>query len=117
VKSVDFLHAAKALLKGNGKPRQVALRRSCSTTHYALFHTLCNSGANLLVGKGAKSKTRRAWTQVYRSLQHGPSKTACDDKKIVGRFPTAIQDFAHMYVTMQEKRHLADYDPILQVRG
>jgi hypothetical protein len=27
------------------------------------------------------------------------------------RFPSDIQDFANMFVQMQEKRHRADYDP------
>ena len=27
------------------------------------------------------------------------------------RFPQAIQDFANVFVTMQIKRHAADYDP------
>ena len=27
------------------------------------------------------------------------------------KFPDAIQDFANMFVLMQEKRHRADYDP------
>ena len=29
----------------------------------------------------------------------------------ISHFPKKIQDFANMFVTMQEKRHKADYDP------
>lgn len=29
----------------------------------------------------------------------------------MGRFPVAIQDFGHLFVEMQHKRHTADYDP------
>ena len=29
----------------------------------------------------------------------------------MSRFPVAIQDFGHLFVEMQHKRHTADYDP------
>jgi hypothetical protein len=31
------------------------------------------------------------------------------------KFPTAVQDFASHFVTMQTKRHDADYDPYVQL--
>jgi hypothetical protein len=34
----------------------------------------------------------------------------------ISRFPKKIQDFAGMFVTMQEKRHKADYDPKAKAR-
>lgn len=50
------------------------------------------------------------WRQVYRALEHGPAKNACKSSKIAA-FPASIQEFANAFVTMQEKRHNADYDP------
>jgi hypothetical protein len=55
--------------------------------------------------------TERAWTQVYRSLDHRATKENCLRKEFIERFPDGIQDFASMFVEMQAKRHRADYDP------
>ena len=30
---------------------------------------------------------------------------------MLSKFPKEIEDFANMFVTMQDKRHKADYDP------
>jgi hypothetical protein len=30
---------------------------------------------------------------------------------MIRKFPKEIEDFANAFVTLQEKRHLADYDP------
>lgn len=54
--------------------------------------------------------TKRAWVQAYRFLKHGHVKNQCVHKRIAD-FPNDIQDFADMFVQMQEKRHRADYDP------
>jgi uncharacterized protein (UPF0332 family) len=109
---VDFLKTASDLLDaGKGKPTETNLRRACSTAYYALFHTLCRTCANMLVGKGAAQRTKRAWTQVYRAVEHNTAKTNCLRKDIIKRFPAEVQDFANQFVQMQEKRHRADYDP------
>jgi len=55
-------------------------------------------------------RSKHAWHQVYRALEHGVCKNACKNGKI-GQFPQEIQDFANQFITMQEKRHIADYDP------
>jgi hypothetical protein len=94
------------------KPRQADLRRALSTAYYALFHCLAQSGADLLVGGAGAQKSREAWRQVYRALGHGDAKKACSHTKTKGKFPQPIQDFANTFRTMQEKRHIADYDPI-----
>jgi hypothetical protein len=66
--------------------------------------------ANLLIGGPGSTKSREAWSQTYRALEHGLAKNACKSGTL-SRFPQEIQDFANMFVTMQEKRHKADYDP------
>lgn len=67
----------------------------------------------MLGGPGA-SKGVMAWRQVYRSLEHGFAKNACSEK-MISKFPKAIEDFANAFVTMQEKRHSADYDPYIKL--
>lgn len=107
----DLIKTAKELAgSGDGKPRQSNLRRATSTAYYALFHALARCCADSLVGGPSAQRSKPAWRQVYRALEHGFSKNACQHGAI-SRFPQEIQDFANMYVQMQDKRHTADYDP------
>lgn len=64
----------------------------------------------MLVGGSSAARSKHAWRQTYRALEHGFAKSACKDGKI-SLFPKAIEDFANNFVALQEKRHLADYDP------
>lgn len=71
------------------------------------------------MGGAGAVKSRGAWRQTYRALEHRVAKTACTPKGkpaiILPLFPAAIQDFANAFVTMQEKRHSADYDPYVKL--
>lgn len=60
---------------------------------------------------GASAETRRAWAQAYRAVEHGTAKAACRQTASLG-FPTAIRYFANTFISLQEKRHAADYDPL-----
>ncbi|MCA6261215.1 MAG: hypothetical protein IM668_09490 [Phenylobacterium sp.] len=93
------------------KPSQANLRRATSAAYHALFHCLARSNANLLVGGAGACRSRHAWTQVYRAIDHGTAMTACKDGNTIRKFPKAIEDFANTFVTMQSKRNSADYDP------
>jgi uncharacterized protein (UPF0332 family) len=86
------------------------LRRATSAAYYAMFHCLARSSADLFIGGAGAERSRHAWKQVYRAIDHGPTKTACLDG-LVTKFPKPIEDFANTFVTMQTKRHSADYDP------
>ena len=110
VKSHDLIEVAKELAANinGGKPKQAFLRRSVSTTYYALFHALARCCADCLIGVGRNSP---AWEQVYRSLQHKLAKDRCKNQAKISLFPKEIQDFANFFVTMQSKRHNADYNP------
>lgn len=119
VNSDDLLALAESLASGRvgarrGRPRQAELRRAISAAYYALFHSLAKSCADLLVGSRTSTETRQAWRQAYRSLHHGQIKRQCTDrrsKRVLQKFPQAVQDFADQFVKMQRQRHLADYDP------
>mgnify|MGYP003115687661 CR=1 FL=1 len=112
LKAHDYIHSANLLLAGgNGKPRQVQLRRAISTAYYALFHCLARSAADLLIGGGRAQKSKHAWRQAYRALEHGTAKNACGRDEILNKFPQPIEDFANHFRAMQLKRHAADYDP------
>ena len=97
-----------------GRPRQAELRRAVSASCYALFHSLARNAADLLVGNRSSTRTRQAWRQTYRALDHGRVKRQCTErrpKRVLASFPQEIQDFADQFVRMQRVRHLADYDP------
>lgn len=63
-----------------------------------------------MVGGQNADKSKHAWAQVYRALDHGAAKNACKDG-LIQKFPKPIEDFANLFVQMQSKRHSADYDP------
>lgn len=63
------------------------------------------------MGSAGADRSEEAWRQVYRSLEHGVVKNACQQTETISKFPNEIQDFANRFVTMQKKRHDADYDP------
>lgn len=99
-----------------GKPSQTNLRRAVSTAYYALFHCLARGSADLLVGGQNADRSKHAWRQVYRSLEHSNAKSACKNQQVLSKFPKEIDDFAGKFVEMQIKRHLADYDPYARFR-
>lgn len=108
----DFVAVSRRMVRlQNGRPSQAVLRRALSTAYYALFHTLARCGADLLVGGSGASRSTQAWRQVYRALEHGAAGNACRNGEMLSKFPKEIEDFANMFVTMQDKRHKADYDP------
>ena len=90
---------------------QAYLRRAVSTAYYALFHMLAQCCADLLIGSAGAARSRPAWNQTYRALEHAFAKQACLNKQIIAKFPQEIQDFANMFIQMQIERHNADYDP------
>jgi hypothetical protein len=75
-----------------------------------MFHRLARSCADLLVGGEGASKSKHAWRQTYRALDHGVAATACRNT-LLSKFPKEIEDFGNAFVAMQDKRHRADYDP------
>ena len=108
----DFIATARLLATSSkSKPSQVHLRRAVSTACYALFHTLARNGADLLIDGPNSDRSKHAWQQVYRALEHGAAKNACQNRGIVSRFPKPIESFADLFVIMQIKRRDADYDP------
>jgi len=73
------------------------------------FHALARECADTIAGTGPQ-RSDAAWLQVYRALDHRVAKNACKQANSKG-FPGEIIKFAETFVTMQEERHSADYDP------
>lgn len=116
---------AKRFLRGHkhkeGAPNQTDLRKAISSAYYALFHELASAGSSEFIGSTKKHSP--IFALAYRSFQHGRMKQVCDALKS-GRvsprhaaalglqtFSPEIAICASAFVELQQKRHLADYDP------
>lgn len=109
--SLDLIEAAQVSLKPLKKPSEACLRRATSTAYYALFHCLAREAADLLIGGLGASRSKPAWVQTYRALEHGYAKSQCENTAVIGAFPKAIEDFADAFKRLQKRRHEADYNP------
>ena len=102
----DLMEAARALAEpDHGRPTQARLRRAVSSVYYAMFHTLAETAADLFMGE-ARSP---AWHRVYRALEHGRARSACQQERIMREFPAGIREFAKTFVVLQTERQKADY--------
>jgi hypothetical protein len=108
--SHDLIGTARRLARANpSRPRQADLRRAVSTAYYAVFHALARQCGDRFIGTG-QNRSRPAWKQVYRALDHGFAKKACFRAANLG-FPSGVVTFADIFARLQDERHRADYDP------
>ena len=108
--SKDLLSQADYLAKLSPlRPKQANLRRSVSAAYYAVFHALCKSNADALVGTSG-ARPEKAWVQTYRAVDHGKARSSCKSAMNM-TFPQNIKDFADAFISLQEHRHRADYNP------
>lgn len=116
----DLIHPA-----GAGKPRQVALRRAISDAYYAVFHFTCTALADHWIGYVHRRTERYAL--VYRAVEHRALASFCGQivQGVSGKFLRYVpaggfgpdmKAFAASVSDLQEKRHGADYDPVLRFR-
>ena len=111
--SHNLIQAARDLAESADvdDPHNSHFRRAVSTAYYALFHCLAESSANLLAGEDPANRSRRAWRQTYRALNHGAVRNRRNRREFKTDFPQEIQDFAKVFVESQARRNRADYDP------
>ncbi len=93
-----------------GRPRQVMLRRAVSTAYYAMFHALCQSNADTLVGQSPPDPHSDLWLETYRALQHRTAKNRLASYIQLAQDPV-LRDFGQLFGTMQQQRISADYNP------
>ena len=101
----DLIATARTLVERGSS--QANLRRAVSTAYYAVFHCLAAMAADLLMGRPRDE----AWHQVYRALEHGRARNACENKRAMAAFPPEVRAFADAFVDLQKARHQADYTP------
>ena len=93
-----------------GRPRQAMLKRAVSTAYYAMFHALCVSNADALVGASPTGDDFDLWVQTFRALDHGQAK----NRLLAYRQQSStseISEFARAFGNLQERRLAADYNP------
>jgi hypothetical protein len=114
----DLLEQAGHLAKRERqRPRQASLRRSVSSSYYAVFHLL-TSEASRLVGQNL---TPAAAHRIQRWFDHHEMKRVCgmfstpapprSIALVLGVAPSIeIQGIAQSFIQLQEARIEADYD-------
>ena len=107
--SDDLLDIARRLAEVN--PTQTDLRRAISSVYYAVFHAICQSNADTLVGDDPQDRDQLAWRQAYRALEHGYARQRCERARRETRFDVEVQILADYFPAIQHLRHQADYDP------
>jgi len=114
----DLLAQGKTLATiDSGIPSQANLRRSISSSYYALFHLLIAEAASRFIPASPPGLRAR----VSRSFGHGEMKQICSrfsSKRIPdeislllhSRISLELLSITETFVDLQEDRHLADYD-------
>lgn len=120
----DLLEQADHLANREKKrPKQASLRRSISTSYYALFHLLIQDATGII----GTNMTNVAREGIARWFNHGEMKQACNFfstatspmkekapkqlSSILGRsVPADLQSVASAFIRLQEARHDADYN-------
>jgi hypothetical protein len=69
-----------------------------------------------MIGTSGADRSKPAWIQTYRAVDHGTVKNACKQNKILKEFPKEIEDFGNLFLELQKKRHDADYDPFSSLK-
>ncbi|WP_428395278.1 hypothetical protein [Lichenicoccus sp.] len=90
------------------------MRRSISTTYYALFHSILERVTDRLVGKALRGTPD--YRDIYRSFGHNEVKTVC--KALTRQDSNAgddLRSIAQAFVQGLEERETADYDPIAEI--
>ena len=100
-----LLESAESLLKQN--PHSAAFRRrAVSAAYYAAFHALAALCVRTLI---PKPRTDEEILRIYRALDHGQLRAACQQPQLRDRAP--FKDIAPLLVKLQQERHRADYLP------
>ncbi len=124
----DFLEHSADLLSGRFgdtlTPSAFALRRSISSSYYALFHKINQEAVSLI----APDVTSTINQRIQRWFDHAEMKKICGRftkqeldqplRDLLGTTASAdLQTVAANFIQLQEARHSADYDAGFEVNA
>jgi hypothetical protein len=123
----EFVDVARLLADPTAAapPPDAQLRRAVSTAYYAVFHTALTTAAGRFMGTGATMSA--GYALLYRGFNHGQMRRLCEDvdkstlsprlQQQLGRLAVhpQLRIFATNFVGLQQLRHMADYDPHVQL--
>jgi uncharacterized protein (UPF0332 family) len=104
--ALRLLDAAQ-LLSAEGEVTGAFRRRSVSTAYYAVFHALAKHCADYLTHSA--SGDSEEYARIYRSLEHGPLRTALSQVQI--KKNKTLLNIMEIAAKLQNERHNADYSP------
>ena len=112
----DFIAVCRTLTDAaarhpTGSPEhQAHLRRAASSVYYALFHSLLQNNADMLLRASAGVPPSTEWTTVYRVLSHDRAQSKMREAAKMS-FPPSITNLHALLETLYLNRQNADYDP------
>jgi uncharacterized protein (UPF0332 family) len=125
----ELLSVARFLLAegATSPPTQAQLHRAVSTAYYAVFHKILSAAAERFAGP--RHEHTGAYAMLYRSFDHMHMRTMCNELRLPvlrNRIKTPLRrdavsqdarDFASGFSGLQQARHLADYDPTVELNS
>ena len=109
----EYLQLAEEMLKREiGRPRQTSLKRAVSTGYYALFHAVLHACVEETIGWSFRSPLYwETISPLYRAIDHSAAKRVFSAARRSADASPQMQEIAKTFVTMQDERIRADYDP------
>lgn len=105
------------------RPKQANLRRALSTAYYALFHLLVDEATRRALGQAIGVRDHRAvlargfehtrMAEVSKSFAGGALPAVVAAGTAGQAVPDALRRVAEAFVAQQNRRHAADYDPLV----
>ncbi len=87
------------------------MRRATSDIYFGLFHRVCETLVAAIGQDPDNAAFRETFVTLYRLPEHGLLEKRC--KEVLGHaFSEEVKRFAQHIISMKNKRHRADYDPL-----
>lgn len=110
--SSQLLQVAASRVNEESHRTEANLRRATSDLYYAVFHAICETLVGPLGNELARPGMADAYINIYRTPQHGYVERRCNIVAGSATFGPVIASFARHFMTMKNKRELADYHPL-----
>ena len=108
----DLIASSRLLItaqNANAPPLPNSIRRSVSTSYYAMFHALAARNAECLISTPQGELGDYAWLRAYCGLDHREARRNLKQGRHLFS-PPQVQRFIDTFGELQDARHAADYD-------